>query len=136
MPLETWERFAKADPLTPRAVEQMVLGVSTRKYKRSIEPAPPGVATRGTSKSAVSRRFVAATRERLAEVMSRDLGGLSICAVMIDGIHVGDHLVLIALGIDEGGEKHVLGLILIAEPAKKARRPARATARPAQRRSA
>lgn len=108
--LETWERFSQADPLTPRAVEQMVLGVSTRKYRRSIEPAPPGVATRGTSKSAVSRRFVAATRERLGETMSRDLGALSLCAVMIDGIHVGDHLVLIALGVDERGEKHVLGL--------------------------
>ena len=41
--LDTWERFAEADPLTPRAVEQMLLGVSTRKYVRSIEPAPPGL---------------------------------------------------------------------------------------------
>ena len=52
------------DPLTPRAVEQMVLGVPTRKYVRSVERAPPGHASRGTSKSAVSRRFVAATREK------------------------------------------------------------------------
>ena len=110
VPLSTWERFASADPLTPRAVEQMVLGVSTRNYARSIEPAPPGVETRGTSKSAVSRRFVAATREKLAEMMSRDLSGLTICATMVDGIHVGAHLVLAALGIDEAGEKHVLGL--------------------------
>jgi putative transposase len=108
--LDTWERFASADPLTPRAVEQMVLGVSTRKYDRSIEPAPPGVASRGTSKSAVSRRFVAATRERLAEMMSRDLGTLDLCAVMIDGIHVGEYVMLIALGIDGRGDKHVLGL--------------------------
>jgi transposase-like protein len=108
--LETWERFAEADPLTPRAVEQMVLGVSTRNYARSIESAPPHVPTRGTSKSAVSRRFVAATREKLSEMMGRDLSGLAICATMIDGIHMGEHLVLAALGIDEGGEKHVLGL--------------------------
>jgi putative transposase len=108
--LETWERFAESDPLTPRAVEQMVLGVSTRNYARSIEPAPPHMSSRGTSKSAVSRRFVAATREKLAETMSRDLSGLAICATMIDGIHVGEHLVLAALGIDESGEKHVLGL--------------------------
>jgi len=110
VPLETWDRFAEADPLTPRAVEQMVLGVSTRNYARSIEPAPPHVPSRGTSKSAVSRRFVAATREKLIETMSRDLSGLAICTTMIDGIHVGDHLVLAALGIDESGEKHVLGL--------------------------
>ena len=108
--LGTWERFAEADPLTPRAVEQMVLGVSTRKYGRSIESAPPGLASRGTSKSAVSRRFVAATREKLAEMMSRDLSALTVCTIMIDGIHVGDHLALIALGIDEKAEKHVLGL--------------------------
>jgi transposase-like protein len=108
--LETWEQFAKADPLTPRAVEQMVLGVSTRKYDRSIESAPPGLKSRGTSKSAVSRRFVAATREMLQEMMSRDLASLELCAIMIDGIHVDEHLVLVALGIDEHAEKHVLGL--------------------------
>ena len=108
--LETWEKLAAADPLTPRAVEQMVLGVSTRNYARSIEPAPPGFKTRGTSKSAVSRRFVAKTSETLAEMMSRDLGQIPLCAIMIDGIHVAEHLVLIALGIDEKGEKHTLGL--------------------------
>lgn len=108
--LETWEQFAEADPLTPRAVEQMVLGVSTRKYVRSIEAAPPGSKTRGTSKSAVSRRFVAATREKLQEMMSRDLGSLKLCAIMIDGIHVGEHLVLVALGIDANADKHILGL--------------------------
>jgi putative transposase len=108
--LETWERFAAADPLTPRAVEQMVLGVSTRKYVRSIEPAPPGFKSRGTSKSAVSRRFVASTREKLGEMMGRDLGKIALSAIMIDGIHVAEHLVLVALGIDENGEKHTLGL--------------------------
>jgi putative transposase len=108
--LPTWERFAGVDPLTPRAVEQMVLGVSTRNYVRSIEPAPAAVRTRGTSRSAVSRRFVSATTEKLAETMRRDLSGLAICATMIDGIHVGEHLVLVALGIDEAGDKHVLGL--------------------------
>lgn len=110
MPLPTWERFSQADPLTPRAVEQMVLGVSTRNYERSLDSAPSGIRSRGTSKSAVSRRFVGATRERLTEMMSRDLSTIPLCAVMIDGIHVGEHLVLVALGIDEGGEKHVLAL--------------------------
>jgi putative transposase len=108
--LPTWERFASADPLTPRAVEQMVLGVSTRNYARSIEPAPEHVRSRGTSKSAVSRRFVGATREQLVQMMSRDISGVPLCAVMIDGIHLAEHLVLVALGIDEQGEKHVLGL--------------------------
>ena len=88
----------------------MVLGVSTRNYARSIEPAPSSTRTRGVSKSAVSRRFVDATREQLRRMMGRDLSQLALCAVMIDGIHVGEHVVLIALGIDEAGDKHVLGL--------------------------
>jgi putative transposase len=108
--LPTWEYFADADPLTPRAVEQMVLGVSTRNYDRSIEPAPDGFVTRGASKSAVSRRFVAATQATFTSMMSRDLSGLSLCSMVIDGIHVGEHLVVIALGIDESGDKHILGL--------------------------
>jgi putative transposase len=110
IPLATWEHFASADPLTPRAVEQMVLGVSTRNYGRSLEPAPLGLETRGTSKSAVSRRFVAATQETFTSMMSRDLSGIALAALVIDGIHVGDYLVVVALGIDEAGEKHVLGL--------------------------
>lgn len=108
--LKTWEQFSAADPLTPRAVEQMTLGVATRKYARSLEPAPPGLPTRGTSKSAVSRRFVADTREKLGEMMSRDLSAIDLCAIMIDGIHIGEHLVLVGLGIDRQGDKHIVGV--------------------------
>lgn len=108
--LPTWDRFASADPLSSRAVEQMVLGVSTRNYARSLEPTPRGVRGRGTSKSAVDRRFVAETQKQLDEMMSRDLSSIPVCALMIDGIHMSEHLVLVALGIDESGEKHVLGL--------------------------
>jgi len=108
--LPTWQQFAAADPLTPRAVEQMVLGVSTRNYDRSLEPAPAGMSSRGVSKSAVSRRFVTATAQTLTEMMGRDLSGLAICALIVDGIHVGDHLVVVALGVDENGDKQVLGL--------------------------
>jgi transposase-like protein len=109
-PLPTWEAFAKEDPLTERAVEQMMLGVATRKYERSLEAVPPEVKTRGASKSAVSRRFVAETTERLAEWATRSLSGLRLAAVMIDGLVCGEHTVLIALGIDERGAKHLLGL--------------------------
>jgi putative transposase len=110
LPLPTWQHFADADPLTPRAVEQMVLGVSTRNYERSLEPAPAGMTSRGTSKSAVSRRFVRATEHTLRELMGRDLSELAICALIIDGIHVGEHVVVGAIGIDVQGHKHVLGL--------------------------
>ncbi|PCC73716.1 Transposase, Mutator family [Nannocystis exedens] len=76
--LATWDRLASEDPLNRRAVEQMLIGVSTRKYGRSLEKVPEDVKTRGTSKSAVSRRFVAATGAELDRWLRRDLGGLSI----------------------------------------------------------
>lgn len=108
--LPSWERFSAEDPLTERAVEQMLVGVSTRKYARSLEPVAAGVATRGTSRSAVSRRFVAATQDQLDEWMATDLRGLRLVAVMIDGLCFRDHVVLCALGIEASGKKHVLGI--------------------------
>jgi transposase-like protein len=110
VPLDTWEELASRDPLDLRALEQMAIGVTTRKYARSLESLPDDVETRGTSKSAVSRRFVALTSEKLAEWMARPLGDLDFWAVFIDGIHFGEHVILCALGIDASGAKHVLGL--------------------------
>ena len=108
--LPVWERLAAEDPLNARAVEQMVLGVATRKYARSLEPLPAETKSRGTSKSAVSRRFVAATEKTLSDWLGQSLSGLSLASMMIDGIVCGEHTVLVALGIDEEGKKHVLGL--------------------------
>lgn len=108
--LPSWGRWSKHDPLAKRAVEQVLVGVTTRKYDRSLEALPQGVTSRGTSKSAVSRRFVAATAEKVAEMTSSDLTPIELAALMVDGIHVGEHVVLVALGIDLVGQKHVLGL--------------------------
>ena len=44
-------------------------------------------ASRSTSKSAVSRRFVAATETALTELMASDLSELDLVAIMIDGVH-------------------------------------------------
>lgn len=110
VPLPTWEALAGDDPLHARAVEQMVIGVSTRKYRRSLEEMPREVVACGTSKSAVSRRFVAATGKKLDEWMRRDLSTLEIAVIMIDGIYIDDHVVLVALGFGKTGDKHILGM--------------------------
>jgi transposase-like protein len=107
MRLATWDAFANNDPLNERAVEQMVVGVSTRKYRRSLEAVD--VPTRGVSKSAVSRRFVALTKARLDAAMKASIAALDIVVLMLDGITLGDHVVLVALGVDADGKKHVLG---------------------------
>lgn len=108
--LPCWEEFSAEDPLAERALEQMMVGVSTRKYERSLEPLSAEVQERGTGRSAVSRRFKALTQKRLDDLLSQDLQDLPIVAILIDGIHIDEHVILIALGIDEGGQKHVLGL--------------------------
>jgi transposase-like protein len=107
--LPSWKQFASEDPLSQRMLEQMMIGVATRKYNRSLEPLPSGVESRGTSKSAVSRRFVEETTKGLKEWAERSLAGLSLAVVMLDGIVIGEHTVLAALGMDEGGRKHILG---------------------------
>lgn len=108
--LPSWREWSARDPLEQRAMAQMVLGVSTRRYARSLEPLPPALTVRGVSKSAVSERFVYGTERKLAELMSRDLSGLALVALLIDGVHFGEHLVLAAVGVDALGHKHVLGL--------------------------
>lgn len=108
--LPSWRELAAEDPLTDRATEQMLIGVSTRKYARSLEPLPAEVAESGTTRSPVSRRFKAATEKQLAKLLDSDLSDIPLVAVMIDGIHIDDRVVLVALGIDEEARKHVLGL--------------------------
>lgn len=108
--LPSWQTWSSRDPLHARAVEQMVLGVSSRRYARSLEPVPEALRVHGVSKSAVSERFVVGTARKLAALMARKLAGLKLIAVMIDGVHFAGHVVLAAIGIDVGGKKHTLGL--------------------------
>jgi transposase-like protein len=108
--LPTFEAMAATDPLDRRVVEQMLVGVATRQYARSLEPVGPEMRSRGTSKSAVSRRFVARTTAQLAAWQSAPLEGLDLIALLIDGVHVGDHCLIVALGIGADGHKHALGL--------------------------
>src|SRR6478609_9487877 len=66
----------------------------------------------GCQKSAVSRHFVALSAARMKQWMGADLSALDIMVVQIDGIHISEHLVLVAaLGIDSAGFKHPLGLM-------------------------
>ena len=108
--LPTFQTMAATDPLDRRVVEQMLVGVATRQYARSLEPLGPEVESRGTSKSAVSRRFVAKTTAQLAAWQSVPLDTLDVVALLIDGVHVGDHCLIVALGIAADGQKHALGL--------------------------
>lgn len=108
--LPTWKRFAEEDPLRRRVLEQIAVGVSTRGYERSLEELPEQLDSSVTSRSSVSRRFVAATQARVTAFLSRPLGELDLPVIMLDGRGMGEHLLVVALGIDASGKKHVLGV--------------------------
>jgi transposase-like protein len=88
----------------------MAAGVSMRRYASTLEPIPAPHRVRSVSKSATSRRFVALSQEQLLQWLSASLQALELPVVMIDGIHFRDRVILVALGIDAKGDKHVLGL--------------------------
>jgi putative transposase len=95
------------------AMERMLGGLSTRRYGVGLEPVGTTVeaAASATSKSAVSRRFVAMTETALSELLAADLHELDLVALMVDGVHFAEHLCIVALGIDIHGVKHPLAIV-------------------------
>jgi transposase-like protein len=108
--LPTFAWAAAADPLNRATIAAVAAGVSTRRYVRTLDPLPPQATQGAVSKSAVSRRFVALSGAQLAEWLSRRIDAIDLPVMMIDGIYFRDRVVLIALGFDAQGKKHVLGI--------------------------
>jgi putative transposase len=108
--LATWECFASEDLLRQVVVERMLAGVATRRHLDVTEPV--GVEGKATSKSAVSRRFKAATEQAMTALLARDLSGLETAVLMIDGLNVADQMVVVALVITADGTKVPVGLVL------------------------
>ncbi len=112
LPLASYETFVSADLLADGVVARMLGGLSTRGYPAGLEPVGEAVEheASGTSRSAVSRRFVAATAERLDQLLGRPLGGQRWLVVFLDGFGMGEHLLVGALGVTADGTKVPLGV--------------------------
>ena len=113
--LPSWENAVSEDLLGKWAMNQMLINVSTRRFKRSVRlpegdvPASDGA---GLSKSATSRRFVALSAARMKAWMETRLDDLDLLAIQIDGIHIDEDMLLVAaIGVDANGDKHPLGLV-------------------------
>ena len=113
LPVAAYEVFAGTDVLGAMAMQRMLGGLSARRYPVGLEPVGRGVeqAASATSKSAVSRRFVAATESALKDLLAADLSTVDLVAVMVDGVHFGEHCCVVALGIGTDGTKHPLALV-------------------------
>lgn len=115
LPLPSWEAALSEDLLGQWALNLMLINVSTRRFGRAVRlpggdvPATKGA---GVSKSAVSRRFVALSAERMQEWMAAELSTVDLLVIQIGGIHIADDLILLAaMGIDGNGDKHPLGVM-------------------------
>ena len=112
VPLTTYAHFASEDLLSQVLMERMLAGVATRRHARAAEPVGTQVdkEAKSTSRSAISRRFVRQTETALAELMARDLAGDDIKVLMLDGEHMAERCVVVALAITADGTKKPVGL--------------------------
>ena len=105
--LDSYARL-QHDGRRQRAVrEGIVAGLTSRNYHRAVHSVLSGY---GIEKSSVSREFVQASAAQLKELCEKKLGALDLVAILIDGIHFGKQVLVVALGIEISGRKHVLGL--------------------------
>lgn len=90
-----------------RMLEILLEGVSTRQYSAVI---PKMADTVGVSKSSVSRATIQASEAQLNKLLNRRFEDVDLLVIYIDGMHFGEQCVIGAVGVDEKGHKHVLGL--------------------------
>jgi transposase-like protein len=104
--LTSYERFQDHGQRTQAVFQRLVSGLSCRNYPQAIETVREGY---GISKSVVNREMVEATTKGLKELCERDLSEFNLCALLIDGVHLGDSVYLVALGVETNGKKAVIG---------------------------
>lgn len=105
--LTTYDLFSDPRTMQEEAYKAMMLGISTRDYRKSVEDFGEGY---GIEKSSVSRHFQEASARQLAELAERPLTDSTFPIIMIDGVHFAGVVIIVALGIKESGEKQVLGM--------------------------
>ena len=105
--LGSYELFRRNEPLDEAVWDKLLLGLSTRNYGRVVRQFAEAY---GIEKSAVSEHFIRVSRRKVRALLERDLSGFTFCAIYIDGVEFkGQHLV-VALGVNNDGQKKVLGM--------------------------
>ena len=105
--LESYKAFQSEKGLDKRLSERVILGLSSRDYERAVDDFADGY---GLKKSSISRHFIKASGEKLAELLERTLDKVDLVVIGIDGLEVAGECLIIAVGIDVKGKKHILGL--------------------------
>ena len=107
VPIPAYEAMRQEEKLGSRMLEIRLRGVSTRQYRAVL---PEMAETVGVSRSSVSREALEAREEQLHPWCERRFEELDRLVIYVDGVRFGDHHVLVAVGVDAEGKKHVLGI--------------------------
>jgi len=98
----------RANPATAEAMlGKLLRGVSTREYKDVL---PSMAATVGVSRSSISRQAIEGSEQQLRTLLERRWDNVNILIVYVDGQRFGAHHMIGAVGVDQKGRKHVLGI--------------------------
>jgi transposase-like protein len=107
VPLQRYQAFAHPQRMQESVSQRILRRVSTRDYAGALDEVCEGY---GIEKSSVSRQWKAASSKQLKQMLERPLGDLDLCVLLLDGKEFHDFTLLVALGVDREGRKHVLGL--------------------------
>lgn len=106
--LGSYQQFQSPPRRQASICKKLIRGISTRQYEQAVDDFTEGY---GISKSAVSRELVAATKGSLQTLCERRIDELGRLAVLlIDGTVLYGECVVVAMGVDCQGKKHILGL--------------------------
>jgi transposase-like protein len=107
VPLQRYQAFAHPQRMQESVSQRILRRVSTRDYAGALDEVCEGY---GIEKSSVSRQWKAASSKQLKQMLERPLGDLDLCVLLLDGKEFHDFTLIVALGVDREGRKHVLGL--------------------------
>lgn len=105
--LGSYELFQKAMLMEETVWLKIMQGLTMRSYKEVVQQF---AAAYGIEKSSISEHFIEASRKKLEQLMSRSFSGLEIVVIIVDGTIFRHENLVVAIGIDAFGHKHVLGL--------------------------
>jgi putative transposase len=107
VPVPAYQAMQDRDSMSSRMLEILLEGVSTRRYQGVI---PKMADTVGVAKSSVSRAMVQASEVEVEKLLNRRFDHVDLLIIYIDGMHFGEQCVIGAVGVDDQGHKHVLGI--------------------------
>ena len=105
--IPAYEAMHVKGEVTERILQIILAGVSTRNYGQVLPAMAESV---GMSKSSVSREMIDACEAKLRELCERRFDDVDLLVLYIDGVSYGEHQVIVAVGVDEKGYKHILGV--------------------------